>query len=82
MRVCAPKTRSSQHAAAPPHPRVVLAVPGRLRLWHKPDTEFKSPKAVLYLDVQARVCMCACVCMCRFDTPRMARVPGRARRAP
>ncbi|GLC45843.1 hypothetical protein PLESTM_001791300 [Pleodorina starrii] len=40
-------------AAAPPNPpTIALAVPGRIRLWHKPETRFKQPKAVLYLDVQ------------------------------
>ncbi|PNW78182.1 hypothetical protein CHLRE_09g386113v5 [Chlamydomonas reinhardtii] len=34
-------------------PVVALAVPGRLRLWHKPDTRFGQPKAVLYLDIQS-----------------------------
>ena len=53
-------TPSRQHAAAPAHPVVALAVPGRLRLWHKPDTTFGTPKAVLYLDVQVSVCVCAC----------------------
>lgn len=39
-------------AAAGPHPEVVAGIPGRLRLWHKPDTRFRQPKAVLNLDVQ------------------------------
>ena len=61
-------------------PVVALAVPGRLRLWHKPDTRFGQPKAVLYLDIQVgrggevfcggggkgkqRVCICVRVCVC------------------
>ncbi|PNH06715.1 Zinc-metallopeptidase, peroxisomal [Tetrabaena socialis] len=44
---------SDEAAAAPAQPVLVLAVPGRLRLWHKPDTRFGQPKAVLYLDVQS-----------------------------
>ncbi|GLI63485.1 hypothetical protein VaNZ11_006466 [Volvox africanus] len=34
-------------------PTVAVAVPGRLRIWHKPETRFRQPKAVLYLDVQS-----------------------------
>ncbi|KAG2427393.1 hypothetical protein HYH02_014613 [Chlamydomonas schloesseri] len=44
---------ADEDAAAPAQPAVALAVPGRLRLWHKPDTRFGQPKAVLYLDIQS-----------------------------
>ncbi|KAG2487100.1 hypothetical protein HYH03_014213 [Edaphochlamys debaryana] len=44
---------SDEAAAAPPLPAVALAVPGVLRLWHRPETRFGQPKAVLYLDVQS-----------------------------
>ncbi|EFJ46374.1 hypothetical protein VOLCADRAFT_105585 [Volvox carteri f. nagariensis] len=40
-------------SAGPSEPVVAAAVPGRLRLWHKPDTRFRQPKAVLYLDVMS-----------------------------
>ncbi|GFR51999.1 hypothetical protein Agub_g14534, partial [Astrephomene gubernaculifera] len=42
---------SDEAAAAPEHPQVAVAVPGRLRLWHKPETRFGQPKAVLNLNI-------------------------------
>ncbi|KAG2422783.1 hypothetical protein HXX76_015803 [Chlamydomonas incerta] len=44
---------ADEDAAAPAVPCLALAVPGRLRLWHKPETRFGQPKAVLYLDIQS-----------------------------
>lgn len=42
---------SAEAFSAPPHPVPLVQLPGRLRLWHKPDVRFGQPKAVLYLDV-------------------------------